>query len=46
VKTLILMHNIDFMHQEHNISESILSICMSFTDKTKEQGKEGFSTNL
>jgi hypothetical protein len=39
VKALILMHNIDVMHQEHNIGESILSTCMSFTDKTKDNHK-------
>jgi hypothetical protein len=33
------MHNIDIMHQERNIGESILSICMSFTDKTKDNHK-------
>jgi hypothetical protein len=33
-KELILMHNIDVMHQERNVGESILSTCMSFTDKT------------
>jgi hypothetical protein len=38
-KALILIHNIDVMHQEHNIGESILSICMSFTDKTKDNHK-------
>lgn len=26
--TLILMHSIDVMHQEHNIAESIISTCM------------------
>jgi hypothetical protein len=36
---LILMHNIDVMHQERNIGESILSTCMSFTDKTKDNHK-------
>jgi hypothetical protein len=24
------------MHQEHNVGESILSTCMSFADKTKD----------
>jgi hypothetical protein len=38
-KALILMHNIDVMHQEHNVGESILSTCMSFTDKTKDNHK-------
>jgi hypothetical protein len=27
------------MHQEHNIGESILSTCMTFTDKTKDNHK-------
>jgi hypothetical protein len=39
VKALILMHNIDVMHQEHNVGEIILSTCMSFTDKTKDNHK-------
>jgi hypothetical protein len=39
VKALILMHNIDVIYQEHNIGESILSICISFTDKTKDNHK-------
>jgi hypothetical protein len=30
------MHNIDVMHQERNVDESILSTCMTFTDKTKD----------
>jgi hypothetical protein len=38
-KALILMHNIDVMHQERNVSESILSTCMSFVDKTKDNHK-------
>jgi hypothetical protein len=38
-KALILMHNIDVMHQEHNVGESILSTCMSFADKTKDNHK-------
>jgi hypothetical protein len=33
------MHNIDAMHQDHNVGESILSTCMSFTDKTKDNQK-------
>jgi hypothetical protein len=39
VKPLILMHNIDVMHQEHNVGERILSICMAFADKTKDNHK-------
>jgi hypothetical protein len=35
-KALILMHKIDIMNQEHNIGESILSICMGFMNKTKD----------
>jgi hypothetical protein len=33
------MHNINVMHQEHNVGESILSTCMGFTDKTKDNQK-------
>jgi hypothetical protein len=35
------MHNIDVMvmHQEHNVGESILSTCMAFTDKRKDNHK-------
>jgi hypothetical protein len=39
VKALILMHNIDLMHQEHNVGESIISMCMEFTDRTKDNVK-------
>jgi hypothetical protein len=38
-KALILMHNIDVMHQECNVGEGILSTCMAFTDKTKDNHK-------
>jgi hypothetical protein len=38
-KALILMHNIDVMHQEHNVGESILRICMAFANKTKYNQK-------
>jgi hypothetical protein len=38
-KTLILMHNIDVMHQEHNVGEIILSTCMGIADKTKYNQK-------
>jgi hypothetical protein len=38
-KALILMHSIDVMHQECNVGESILSTCMAFTDKTKDNHK-------
>jgi hypothetical protein len=40
-KALILMHNIDVMHQEHNVSETILSICMAFTDKANKIKRQG-----
>jgi hypothetical protein len=39
VKALILMHNIDVMHQECNIGESILITCMAFAEKTKDNHK-------
>jgi hypothetical protein len=38
-KALILMHNINIMHQEHNVGESILSTCMAFADKIKDNHK-------
>jgi hypothetical protein len=38
-KALILMHNIDVMHQEYNVGENILSTCMSFADKIKDNHK-------
>jgi hypothetical protein len=38
-KVLILMHNIDVIHQERSVGGSILSTCMSFTDKTKDNHK-------
>jgi hypothetical protein len=37
--TLILMHSIDVMHQECNMGESIISTCMSFSGKTKDNMK-------
>jgi hypothetical protein len=30
------MHNIDVIYQKYNVGESILSTCMSFADKTKD----------
>jgi hypothetical protein len=33
------MQNIDVMHQERNFGESILSTCMTFADKTKDNHK-------
>jgi hypothetical protein len=38
-KALILMHTIDIMHQERNVGESILSTCMAFAEKTKDNHK-------
>jgi hypothetical protein len=38
-EALILMHNIDVMHQERNVGESILSTCMAFVEKTKDNHK-------
>jgi hypothetical protein len=36
VKALILMHNIDVMHQERNVGESILSTCMNLGESRLE----------
>jgi hypothetical protein len=36
---LILMHNIDVMHQERYIGESIISRCIGFSGKTKDNIK-------
>jgi hypothetical protein len=36
---LILMHNNDVMHQECNVAESIVSMCMDITGKTKDNFK-------
>jgi hypothetical protein len=33
------MHNFDVMHQERNIAESIVSMCMNITAKTKDNFK-------
>jgi hypothetical protein len=38
-RALILMHNIDVMHQERNIVESIISTCLDITGKTKDNFK-------
>ena len=38
-KALILMHNIDFMHQERNLGESIISTFMDMMDRTKDNLK-------
>jgi hypothetical protein len=39
VKALILMCKLDIMHQERNVGESILSTCIGFMDKTKDNHK-------
>jgi hypothetical protein len=39
MKALILMHNIDVMHQERNMGESIINTCMNITIKTKDNPK-------
>jgi hypothetical protein len=36
LKALILMHNIDFMHLERNVAESIVMTCMNFLEKSKD----------
>jgi hypothetical protein len=36
MSALILMHNIDVMHQERNMGESIISTYMSLLGKTKD----------
>ena len=35
-EALILPHNIDLMHQERNVAESIISMCFDFTGLTKD----------
>ena len=37
-KALMLPYNIDLMHQERNVAESIISICFDM-DKTKDNVK-------
>jgi hypothetical protein len=39
VPALILMHNIDVMHQECNMGENIISTCMDLMGKTKDNIK-------
>jgi hypothetical protein len=39
MSVLILMHNIDVIHQEHNMGESIRSTCMGFPGKKKDNRK-------
>jgi hypothetical protein len=36
IKALILPHNIDLMHQERNIAESIVSMCFDITGFLKD----------
>ena len=35
-EALILPHNVDLMHQERNVAESIISMCFDFTGQTKD----------
>jgi hypothetical protein len=35
-KSLILPHNIDLMHQERNVAENIMSMCLNVTDFMKD----------
>jgi hypothetical protein len=35
-KALILSHNIDLMHQERNVIESIMSMCLDVSDFMKD----------
>jgi hypothetical protein len=35
-KALILLHNIDLMHQEHNVVKSIISMCFDVTIFSKD----------
>jgi hypothetical protein len=34
------MHNIDVIHQGHNMGESIISTCMCFPSKRKDNMKD------
>jgi hypothetical protein len=38
-KSLILMHNINVMHQESNFYQALINTCMDFPDKTKDNDK-------
>jgi hypothetical protein len=38
---VILPHNLDVMHQERNVAESIISMVFYFKDKTKDNLKAG-----
>ena len=35
-KALLRPHNIDLMHQERDVAESIISMCFDFTGQTKD----------
>jgi hypothetical protein len=39
MNALLLPHNIDLMHQERNVTESIISMCFDFTGQTKDNIK-------
>jgi hypothetical protein len=39
-KALILPHNIDLMHQERNVAESIISMCLDVTSFSKDNINE------
>jgi hypothetical protein len=39
MSALILMHNIDIMHQERNMGESIINTCMGFPGNIKDNRK-------
>jgi hypothetical protein len=39
-KALILPHNIDLMHQERNVAESIISMCLDVTGFSKDNMNE------
>jgi hypothetical protein len=36
---ILLPHNIDVMHQERNVAESIISMCFDIKDRTKDNIK-------
>jgi hypothetical protein len=38
-KPLILMHNIDIMHQENNFCQDLINTCLDFLDKMKDNPK-------
>jgi hypothetical protein len=38
-KALLLLHNIDLMHHERNVAESIISMYFDFTGQTKDNIK-------